>query len=276
MGINSTALLVGLHDRGIRPDLITCADTGGERPDTYEYLDYFSKWCRSVGFPAITVVRRTTREGAVETLEDLSLRKHMLPSLAYGFKTCSEKFKIRPQNKFMNHWEPAVVAWNTCLYCGLHRRQHKVIDRKRWCEDGTAFFGGKVIKMIGYDAGELRRAKMTEDGKFIFQFPLIEWGWGRDECIDAINAAGVKVPGKSSCFFCPAMKKPELVQLQTEYPDLVQRAVAMERNAHLTSIKGLGRSFAWESFFAAKEDERACLIPVTNDVPCGCYDEGEV
>lgn len=35
-GVNSTAMLVEMHKRGIRPDLILFADTGGERPETYE------------------------------------------------------------------------------------------------------------------------------------------------------------------------------------------------------------------------------------------------
>ena len=33
----------------------------------------------------------------------------MLPSIAYGFKTCSEKFKIRAQEKFINRF-PATHA----------------------------------------------------------------------------------------------------------------------------------------------------------------------
>lgn len=38
MGVDSTAVLVGLQQRGIRPDLILFADTGDEKPATYAYL----------------------------------------------------------------------------------------------------------------------------------------------------------------------------------------------------------------------------------------------
>ena len=38
-GTNSTAMLVGLHERGEKPDLILFADTGGERPDTYRHKE---------------------------------------------------------------------------------------------------------------------------------------------------------------------------------------------------------------------------------------------
>ena len=38
-GANSTALLIGLHQHRIPVDLILFADTGGEHPHTYAYLD---------------------------------------------------------------------------------------------------------------------------------------------------------------------------------------------------------------------------------------------
>lgn len=37
-GTNSTALLVGMHERGIRPDVIVFSDTGSEVPHTYAHL----------------------------------------------------------------------------------------------------------------------------------------------------------------------------------------------------------------------------------------------
>ena len=43
-GTNSMAMLIGLRDSGIRPDLIVFADTGGERPHTYRYMDIKREW----------------------------------------------------------------------------------------------------------------------------------------------------------------------------------------------------------------------------------------
>ena len=37
-GTNSVAMLVGLHERGLRPDAIVFADTGGEKPNTYGHM----------------------------------------------------------------------------------------------------------------------------------------------------------------------------------------------------------------------------------------------
>ena len=33
MGVDSTAMLIGMYLRGLRPDLILFADTGGEKPE---------------------------------------------------------------------------------------------------------------------------------------------------------------------------------------------------------------------------------------------------
>jgi 3'-phosphoadenosine 5'-phosphosulfate sulfotransferase (PAPS reductase)/FAD synthetase len=61
MGVDSTAMLVGLVKHGIRPDLILFADTGAERPETYEYRPVFEEWLKKQGFPPITTVKYVPR-----------------------------------------------------------------------------------------------------------------------------------------------------------------------------------------------------------------------
>lgn len=145
----------------------------------------------------------------------------------------------------------------------------------------------------GYDAGETRRiqhaAAIDEvDKKYEKHYPLYEWGWDRAECVRVIERAGLPKPGKSSCYFCPSMKKKEIQALWENNPELFQRAVDMEHNAadSLTSIKGLGRKWSWESyhdeFIEAQEFEKAKLtfddlFPEAPGgclcgAPCGCYD----
>jgi hypothetical protein len=53
--------------------------------------------------------------------------------------------------------------------------------------------------------------------------------------------------------------------------DLQNRAIAMERNADLTSIKGLGRRWRWEDLITSDRQQMDMFTqPV--DMPCGCYD----
>lgn len=253
-GTNTTGLLAGLHEKGIRPDYITFADTCGEKPHTYEHLKALDKWLLSVGFPTTTVVRGSqpaqVRRGSLEA-EGIELGT--LPSKVYGFGKCSEKWKMSPQNKF----DKALIKT-------------------------LGIAPENVIRFIGFDAGEPGRAERavlfgTKTG-VTQRFPLVEWGWGRAECVAAIERAGLKQPGKSACFFCPSSKKSEVLWLKENHPDLLARAIAMERRAlrgegraPAFKGKGLGRHWSWEEL--AYGDSCGLIEdPGTPSCDCGCYD----
>src|SRR5438270_2775296 len=93
LGVNSTALLVEFVARGIRPDLILFADTGGEKPETYAYLRVIRPFLARCDFPDVTVVRYRPKRAVYHTLEEQCLHTATLPSLAYGGKSCSLKYK---------------------------------------------------------------------------------------------------------------------------------------------------------------------------------------
>lgn len=228
-GVNSTALLVGLHQHRIPVDLILFADTGAEHPHTYAYLDIMDRWLKDHGMPPITRVYKTTWDGKRLTLEQECLQSGTLPSMAYGFKRCSLKHKIGPQEKFCNHYPPC---------------------RKVWAA------GKRVVKFIGYDAGEGYRSDKVllgdlADPKYSKWYPLMEWGWDRAACQRAIDDAGLPQPGKSSCFFCPSMRAEEIIYLRDHHPDLFRRAIALEDNArpNLKTVQGLGRNYSWKERF---------------------------
>lgn len=248
-GVNSTAFLIEFVRLGIVPTLILFSDTGGERPATYAFIKEFSAWLVAHGLPPIITVIKGFKKGyAQETLEENCLRKKMLPSIAYGFKTCSEKYKIRAQEKYVRRWEVTKALLKAKV---------------------------KLVKVIGYDAGESRRAKPYVHHEYDYWYPLIEWGWERDKCEEVVKAAGFS-PEKSSCFFCPSMTKPEILQLRERYPELLERALAMEANAagNLVTVKGLGRRFSWTEFIAKVNDQdpKALKWEGDNETPCGCYD----
>lgn len=225
-GTNSTAMLIGLFERNQIPDLILFADTGGEKTGTYEYIKLFNKWLVVNNMPTITVVKQAI------SLEEDCLTRKALPGLAYGFKSCSDRWKIRPQRKYLKK------------LLGIPR--HKGLTGVTW--------------VIGIDADEAHRAKDQNN-----EYPLIDWDWGRDECIDIIQKEGLPLPGKSACFFCPSTKKYEINELKTKYPELYDRAIKMEENAELTTIKGLGRRFSWKDYMDKEE------FPEIEQL-CMCFD----
>ena len=219
-------MLVGLWRHHVPVDLILFADPGAEQPHTYAYLDTMSRWLENHGMPAITRVWYTEKNGQRLTLEQECLRSGTLPSIAYGYKKCSLKHKVAPQEKFCRHYQPCIDAWEK---------------------------GEKVVKFIGYDAGK--------------------------DCIQAIRDAGLPLPGKSSCFFCPSMKRWEIRTLYHRYPDLLRRALAIEDAAmpNLTSVRGLGRNWAWRDFICADENQLAIPGAFSDeDLPCSCCMKGEL
>lgn len=237
-GTNSTAMVCEMVRRGEPIDAIVFADTGGERPETYAHVMDFSAWLVARGYPAIVTVNKKTKVGdeIVETLERECLLRKQLPGIAYGFGSCSDKWKQQPFRSWL-----AAQPWQVVTVC------------------------------IGFDANEQRRADRGTACKNGYEkrYPLIEFGMGRAECIAAISAAGIKQPGKSACFYCPSSKKHEILALS---PDLQARAIAMEQNADLTSIKGLGRSFAWADVVKADADQCKINFADVIDAPCGCHD----
>tara|TARA_R100000152_G_C6782159_1_gene218694 strand:+ start:7740 stop:8519 length:780 start_codon:yes stop_codon:yes gene_type:complete len=250
-GTNSTALLVGLIERASPPDLVLFADTGGEHQRTYEHVKMVNEWLVSLGRDEIVTVSNASREGFRHTsLEDECINNKTLPSLAFGFKGCSVKWKRQPMDRYIKSLERAVSLWES---------------------------GGKVTRLIGIDAGESHRGKIPDCGKFTYQFPLIEWGWTRDECVKAILRSGLELPGKSACWYCPASKKHEVIRLAEEHPDLFDRAVAMEANANenLGVVRGLGRHWSWKELVDADKRQLRIDFSPTPESSCLCFDGDE-
>lgn len=253
-------MLLLLCEQEKEPDIVLFADTGGEQKGTYDHVANMRLWCEARGIPFVIVSNGSEEKGW--TLEENCLKRRELPSLAYGFKGCSVKWKRQPMDRYLRDHVPQV--------------------RNAWLR------GEKVIRYIGIDAGETRRKKLEPDEKFIYRYPLVEAGIDRDGCIAIIQRHAIEVPPKSSCFFCPAMKKAEIQSLPQNLKD---RALAMEENAKTHTVLGLGRSWSWTEFLTGKKSKsqleaetatakrleeaaRAANLPDFADPPpCDCTDE---
>lgn len=263
-GVDSTAMLIALRDAGIRPDAITFADTGGEKPETYQTVRAMDAWLLANNFPTVTWCSKTTKpETPYEDLGGNCSANETLPSLAFGMKSCSIKWKQGPQDYAIK---------------GCSQGPNKCDPHPLWIQAKAR--GVKLVKLIGYDSSpaDIRRSSKVkrEDKDFLYSYPLQDLTWTREDCIQAIIKEGLPVPIKSACWFCPASQKWELWWLAGAHPDLFMQALAIEHKAMLgkhsrwgkdectydkeweilvsqpadqwptTDITvGLGRSFAW-------------------------------
>ena len=242
-GTNSSAMLIGMVERGLRPALIMFADTGDEKPETYAHLEAMQLWLDSVGFARIVIVKNSLPQGLIDgSLSGECLRLGTLPSKVFGRSNCSLKWKLEPQYRHLKQWMAS----------------HGLTHIEHW---------------IGYDADEIHRSQKPVPVRAFetSHYPLIEWSWGRDECVEAIARAGLKQPGKSACFMCPSSRKPEVTWLRDTHPALYGRSLEMERRAiagegqaPAARVKGLGRHWNWATFAGSDV--------ASPEVDCGCYD----
>jgi hypothetical protein len=221
VGTDSVALLVELHRAAVVPDAIVTAlvgqgEFGNEHRRFYQYIPILEKWLTDVGFPPITFVwyemKRQAKHFEYRSLAGNCLANRMLPSISYR----------------RNH------------SCSL---KYKGAEIDRWV---TARYGERpCYRLVGYDCGEGHRnarfsARPTNSarGKDLFIYPLQYLGMTRQDCEEAITAAGLPLPGKSSCTFCASMHPEEIDEL---LPDELWRIVILEAHAspNLKTIKGL-------------------------------------
>jgi hypothetical protein len=226
VGRDSTAMLIEMQRRSIRPDAILFANTGGEKRATYDFLPVMNRWLARHDFPEVTVVNYTPKTAPYTTLEGNMVLNATLPGAAFNKHSCAMKFKVDPQNKWTRSWRPAREAWAR---------------------------GGKVRKFIGFEAGETHRLKRadarahsgkasakTDAARYRFEMPLMDWGYDLAACIRIITDAGLPVPPKSACYFCPFQQTHEV---DSATPEDRARTILMELTAepYNTAVRGLWR-----------------------------------
>ena len=253
-GDNSWAGLLGLAERDIKPDFIGMADTKGEKPNTYSHLEEVAMpWVSATWGMEITIVKKLYR-GEWEGLEGQCLRHNQMPSLAYGRRSCSQKYKHE-------RLERALAA---AMAAGGVTHARKAI-----------FYHA----MEQYRVARAPRSKEIKAGRHeTYWYPLIEWNWRPEDCTAAGKRHGLPMPGKSACFFCPATRPSEVFAMRDNQPELLARALEIERRAQTTNRtkRGLGgANNLWADWLA--KDAAQIKIPDIRpvDVPCGCFDGGE-
>lgn len=217
VGRDSTALLIEMHRRGIRPDAILFANIGSEKRETYQFIPVFAEWLRRHDFPALTTVCYRPKSAPYRTLEGNMILNATLPGATFGKSSCTMKFKVEPQEAWTKTWAPAKAAWAA---------------------------GRKVVRMIGFECGEeyrLRRAdakahcgRFSDSARYEYQYPLIDWNLDLGRCVDIIKSTGLPVPPKSACYFCPNQQPAEVEELSEEDR---ARIILMELTAEPYNVK---------------------------------------
>jgi 3'-phosphoadenosine 5'-phosphosulfate sulfotransferase (PAPS reductase)/FAD synthetase len=113
-GVNSTAMTVLLIELRLPVDHVIFADTGGEMPETYEYLKIFAKYLRSNDVPFKVVKVKND-----DTLYDRCLRRKVIPSQTWRW--CTRDLKIRPIYSFYRSLNAHIYQYVGIDYDEVHR-----------------------------------------------------------------------------------------------------------------------------------------------------------
>lgn len=208
-GVQSTAVLVLQAEKRLpKPyDVFLFSNVGddSEHPETIEYFNKIHKPFAEKHNIELLELKRIKRDGTSPTLLEHVLTQERsidipvhLTGGGPGNRNCTATYKI------------------------------KVI--RKWQRQNGSSKENPAVCGLGISTDEIQRAR-THSGfdDQVLEYPLIDLGLQRKDCVNIIRNAGLPPAPRSACWFCPFHKKEEWRELKREYPDLFVKSVELEK-----------------------------------------------
>ena len=232
-GVQSTALCVlAVQGKIGHVDAALFANVGddSEHPSTITYVrEVMIPWCAEHGLD-VHELKRRTRDGSIETLwsritkpgsQSLTIPMRMSETGKPNPRSCTSDFKVR------------VIA--------------------KWLKARGISNTNPAGVLIGYSTDEAIRMTNMRPGAYEQpEFPLLDLRLSRTDCKALISRAGLAVPPKSACFFCPFHRPSVWSRMRRDEPELFAKSVELERQ--INTRKGL-RSPMYLTRFGVPLDE---------------------
>jgi len=207
-GVQSTACLVLAAQGRIDFPLFLFANVGdrAENPQTLAYLACHAKPYAAENGIELVDLRWVDRTGRERDLYDDLLRQDNSLTIplrdtgGFGNRKCTQRYKI------------------------------EVVARELRRRGATATAPAEVA--LGFSVDEIERARPGVDRKHPWTtkvHPLLDLGLSRTDCRRIIADAGLPVPPKSSCWFCPYQGTEQWRQRRRGEPEVFARAVELDR-----------------------------------------------
>jgi hypothetical protein len=194
-GVQSTALVVlAMRERWPIDEIVHVDLLDAESPATREYVARFREWLQREYRRDITVIER-------DLYGDMLARPGFTPVPWHGRR---EKFMLKRQ----------------CT------REYKVQPLQRYLYD--RYPGERIGLMLGISVDEYHRMRDSSAARIEHVYPLVDRRLTRRQCREIVERAGLAVPWKSSCWFCPYRSSVSQWALVRRYPDLVGMAWELE------------------------------------------------
>lgn len=256
-GVQSTALLVLAAQKRIDFSLFIMSNVGddSEHPDTLTYVrETAMPYAEEHGIELVMLNKQ--RAGETETLyQKLTRPGSRSTSIPYRSKlngppmsrSCTAEFKMR------------------VIGAELRRR--------------GASKTNLATVAIGISLDEIHRANRKPQAWENIVYPLVGVGeetglkMTRLDCMNTIRDAGLPVPPKSSCYFCPFHTPGAWADLNRERPDLFDKAADLEEHLRERSIRdGNGPVYLTRFGIPLRDaiDTGQDLIPMPGDDDGSC------
>jgi len=211
-GKDSTALLIGLIERKIKIKVVF-ADAGLEFKETYDFLNKVEKKLN------IEIIR-----------------------VKHPFKTFENLFyKKRPEGKRKGEIYGFPFVINKGCWINKHLKLNPAGKVKK---------KGDIV-YLGINADEKNRIQLGKNKKEkgILTYPLIDWGWGNEKCIEVCKKKGLLNPlykrfHRNGCWLCPKQPRRSLQMLFKYYPHLWEKLKQLEKD----SPHGFKPNFSLEEY----------------------------
>lgn len=176
-----------------------------EHPGTLAYLETYAKPYAAAHGLTLIELHRTRRDGSTETLYG-RLTKPGSRSLpipvrmsngAPGTRSCTADFKIRVVGK--------------------------------WLKQHGATAQNPATVGVGISLDEIERANTRRQEPYeCIDYPLLTLGLRRADCYRIITGAGLPIPPKSACWFCPYHRPTTWTDMRRDEPELFERSCQLE------------------------------------------------
>lgn len=266
LGVDSTALLLrwleepSCRDFDLRDLLVVTSMTGDEWPRTGVLVqEHILPRLRAAGVRYAQVARAGHREAeGIVVLEDSDSPQLLHLAGAYklsdelaaagtvpqtgGNRRCSMKFKGWVIDTYLARHAPEATRHAFGFEAGE-------VGRAERCAEHMPRGGGQGPGRLvfGFEAGEVARARRATDYDTpyrVAEFPLIEWGWDREDCQRYIEqVTGIAGWPKSACVYCPFALTSKAGRLRTlerydSRPESAIETLLLERRALCLNPRG--------------------------------------
>lgn len=205
-GVQSTALVVLAVQKKIHADIALFANTGddSEHPAT---LDYVRNVAQPYGIRNHFRIYELKKPGR-------SLLAHIVEH--DNPKTLREPIPVRGMN--------GAPFSRSCT------ADWKIKVLGRWLQDrGFGLDRGIADVLIGISVDEIERAGRGKNERYENRrYPLLDLGMTRADCAQVIRDAGLPVPPKSACYFCPFHRPQTWAEMRRDEPELFAKSQALE------------------------------------------------